>query len=692
MQTLNLLICLDIQATVFDDDERLEDLTKDVLLPIIQRLRQSSQLKCGIHLSARLMHWLVRRQPERWAELQQLVKTRRLELFGGGFYDPILAAIPEHDAAGQLQLTANFFREQFGESPAGAWLVGRAWDPALPGLFSRAGISYTLVDEKNFLAARLERDELDGYYMAERDGFALAVFPILAQLQRKLPEGDRAGIVQQFRQFMDRHQERKALLAFDDLATREDAQRIVDLMDACQQENHWIKMRTCAEMMDRDDPVSRVYLPSITHPFGLDDTLQGLGWTRFLVQYPEINNLHKRMLMTSYRVQRMRGGVREAARRGQNPKEQESRRARLERACTQLWQAQTNVAYWHGEQLGCYDPWIRHQTSGNLLTAGRLANQVLDQAHDGPIVRSLDLDCDGNPELVVKTKPIGAVISPSRGGCLTALDLSERDLALGEVIRRYEEPCHLAVTDTDLQLVHGDRTMDMSGMPVIPAEQATRLGFDATGRHSFVDYLLDANTTLQSWCKGCFRDSGGFAGHPYQVMTHKKKLGENEHGVLLGRNGTIEEAGRSSLVRIEKSYIFSTAHPRLRASYRLINRYFEPARVWFGTEFNLALPGGPSARYDAVCSTGDVSGAIDHPIELQHVGYLELLDEEADLVICFYMDDPMDLWLTPIETVHRFGDQYHHIHQGVSLLLHDNRDLWGTEEQRIEFKIEFLNL
>jgi len=686
------MICLAIQATVFDDDERLEDLTKQVLRPVIKRLRQASQLKCGMHLSARLMHWLARRHPKQWSDIQQLSRARRLELFGGGFYDPILSAIPEHDAAGQLQLTANFFREQLGDVPAGAWLVGRAWDPALPGLFSRAGIRYTLVDEKNFLAAHLERDELDGYYMVERDGFALGVFPVRDQLQRKLPDGDRAGIVQQLGRFMGRRQERKAVLEFDDLNSREDAQRVIDLLDACQQERHWIKTRTCSEMLDRDDPVGRIYLPSITHPIGLDDTLQGLGWTRFLVQYPEVNNLHKRMLMTSYRVQRMRGGVRDAARRGNGRKELESHRAWLERACTQLWQAQTHVAYWHGEQLGCFDPWIRHQANSNLLTAARLADQVLDNGDSGPVVRSADLDCDGNHELIVKTEAIGAVISPSRGGCLTALDLASRDLALGDVMRRYEEPCHLAISETDLQLVHGGRAMDLSGMPLIPSEEAALLGFDARGRHSFVDHLLDANTTLESWRRGCFRDAGDFAGFPYEVMTHKKKLGDHEHGVLLGRNGTIEEGGRSSLVRIEKSFVFSTAHSRLRASYRLINRYFEPARVWFGTELNLALPGGSSSRYDAVCSAGDVSGAIDHAIELKHVGYLELLDEEADLVICFYMDDPMDLWLTPVETVHRFGGLYHHIHQGVSLMLHDNRDLWGTEEQRIEFKVEFLNL
>jgi len=288
MQTLRLLLVMDVQAPPGgslgpDLDARIET----VVVPLLELLEDHAEIRCTLHISGQLVQRIQATRPPEIGRIRALLKRKRVELLGSGFFDPLLVAIPERDATGQIQLMNGVLGEQFDIKPAGVWLTGRAWDPALPGLLNRAGFQYTLADEAHFLATELEQDDLDGYHITEREGFPLAVFPIRTELQRQLmaaEPGQRSDVLQRF---LDGHEQRSALLAFDNLDGPDAMAALTALVAELAEQRHWIKTRTCGEYLDKERPAGRVYLPSVIRAEGLDDTFEGLGWVRFLVEYPE---------------------------------------------------------------------------------------------------------------------------------------------------------------------------------------------------------------------------------------------------------------------------------------------------------------------------------------------------------------------------------------------------------------------
>ena len=59
------------------------------------------------------------------------VKLGRLEILTGGYYEPILPALPDADKSGQIQKLSRYIRQRFKTSPRGMWLAERVWEPHL---------------------------------------------------------------------------------------------------------------------------------------------------------------------------------------------------------------------------------------------------------------------------------------------------------------------------------------------------------------------------------------------------------------------------------------------------------------------------------------------------------------------------------------------------------------------------------
>ena len=398
--------------------------------------------------------------------------------------------------------------------------------------------------------------------------------------------------------------------------------------------------------------------------------------------------------MASYKVQRLR---REAAR--MHPRQvgldsPQEVRAVVEQACTRLWQAQGHRVFWHGDRAGFYDASARQGAYRDLLAAERIAESLLRDGGDGFSARWLDFDCDGRKEAVVNTPAIGAIVSPARGGGVIALELPDRELDVGNVTRRRHEPYHDVTREHDLVLVEAEGPEATAATPLLRGAAAGKLWFDRHERLSFVAHFLAPGTTLEAWYRGAYREVGDFVHAPYEVINKQTEMADDVGVLHLGRSGSIEVDGGRALVRIEKSYQFSVSIPRMRVDYDLMNRYFEPAPAWFGIEANLALTGldGGGCAFRAVGSSSEAEGRVTAPRELHRVEYLELVDEPSELVVCLYFDDPVDVWAMPVETVTRTTGGLVPLAQGVSLLLHGDHTMWGSEKRLIRFRIEFLPL
>ena len=94
-----------------------------------------------------LLEWLAAERPESLARSGRSWTRGQVELLGGGFYEPILASLPERDRVGQLGRMADELERCSGRRPRGAWLAERVWEPDLPTSLAAAGYRWTILDD-----------------------------------------------------------------------------------------------------------------------------------------------------------------------------------------------------------------------------------------------------------------------------------------------------------------------------------------------------------------------------------------------------------------------------------------------------------------------------------------------------------------------------------------------------------------
>ncbi len=300
-------------------------------------------IRLALHTSGPLLEWLAARERSYLERLARLVERGQVEPWGGGFYEPVLAAIPEPDRRAQIERMAGWLDRELGGPgsagcpPRGLWLTERVWEPALAASLARAGVAYTAVDDAHFVAAGLEREALWGYYRTEDQGESLAVFPIHRELRYAVPFAPPDEVVEILRRVAAGGEGRIAVLGDDGekfgvwpgthkLCYEEGwLEHFAEALEA----NPWIQIRTPAEALREHPSRGLVYLPTASYhelqewalspaaharyeraaarlepEFGAaaHDLLRGGHWRNFLARYPETNRLHKRMLRASRRL------------------------------------------------------------------------------------------------------------------------------------------------------------------------------------------------------------------------------------------------------------------------------------------------------------------------------------------------------------------------------------------------------
>ena len=115
-----------------------------------------------------------------------------------------------------------------------------------------------------------------------------------------------------------------------------------------------------------------------------DDVLRfvrGGFWRNFLVKYPEVNNMHKKMLRVHEKVYDW-------------AKRRRERHADHVRALDHLWAGQCNCPYWHGVFGGIYLSHIRTANYAELIAAENLVDRARHPEPDWAEVHETDIDKD----------------------------------------------------------------------------------------------------------------------------------------------------------------------------------------------------------------------------------------------------------------------------------------------------------
>ncbi len=100
--------------------------------PMIAALERHPGVRLSLHYTGPLLDWLVAERRDAIERLRALVERGQVEILGGGFYEPVLASLPERDRVGQLVRMGDELERRFGQRPRGAWLAERVWEPDLP--------------------------------------------------------------------------------------------------------------------------------------------------------------------------------------------------------------------------------------------------------------------------------------------------------------------------------------------------------------------------------------------------------------------------------------------------------------------------------------------------------------------------------------------------------------------------------
>ena len=395
--------------------------------PFLDVLYQHPRFKVALHFSGVLMEWFGLRHPEFLIGLRDLVERKQIEVLSGGFYEPILAVIPDHDKLEQLGRLNRLIERKVGTRPRGLWLAERIWEPQLPRFFRRTGLEYAVLDDTHFFQAGLRESQLYGYYITEDLGDSFRLIPGSKTLRYTIPFQEPEATLDFLRSTV-REGSPSFVAMGDDLekfgvwpkthahcyTTNRWLPRFIDALGRA---DGWLEMALPGEHIDRYPPLGNIYLPTtsyaemgqwtlpadVSREYGglLDEIDRGAlrrfsyfvtggTWRNFLAKYPEANQMHKKMLRVSRRLHTC------AISDGEE---------KLSEALNYLLQAQCNDGYWHGVFGGLYAPHLRHAAYSNLIRAETIVWKL--EGHGQPSAEVSDYDCDGREEILVVGSPAG---------------------------------------------------------------------------------------------------------------------------------------------------------------------------------------------------------------------------------------------------------------------------------------------
>ncbi len=511
-------------------DHVFEQHVREAYLPFLRSVAERDFLPISLHLSGPLLEWLEAHDPAYLDVLGPLVADGRVELLLGGFYEPVLAALPRADRIQQIAWMREALQRRFGVQPAGLWLTERVWQPELAADLALAGVQYVLVDDRHFLVSGFEREQLHTPFWTESDGRRLAVLPIDERLRYLVPFRPPAETAAYLREL---HRAGRPLAVLVDdgekfggwPGTREWVfdkgwlREFIDVMKELRERGE-VRLSTLAEAV-RDVPSGGLaYLPTASYRemetwalappaagrlarlerelgdrlAGAEGALvRGAHWHNFLVRYPEANRMHKKMQALSA-VCRQRGDP-----------------AVVRRA---VGRAQCNDAYWHGVFGGLYLPHLRAAVWRNLAEAEKELRR-----NESLACETLDIDGDGWPEIWIHSSAFSAVVSPHRGAGIEEYTVFGAGVNHADVLTRRREAYH------ETALATAEATNQVAGTPSIhDLERSLRLTalppVDAEDRAMFADRLLPADLALEDYSGGDRRTVRSWARTPFEVVVN----------------------------------------------------------------------------------------------------------------------------------------------------------------------------
>jgi hypothetical protein len=653
--------------------------------PMVAALERHPTIRLALHYTGPLLEWMQAERPDFIERLRGLVGRGQVELFGGGYFEPILASLPERDRIGQLRRMADELEALTGTRPQGAWLAERVWEPSLPSALVPAGYRWTILDDNHFRAASIADDDMWGAYVTEDQGNLMTIFGTEHGLRLLIPFRDVDEVIDHLRKNASDDGHRLGMMGDDGEkfgawpTTWEHCWgkgRWVDrFFEAIEASADWLTTVTPSVWLDREAPIGRVYVPTASYqemgewvlppaeaatfsPLlhqAIEERrpearwLRGGFWRNFQVRYREVNDLHKQMLRASTKVDAMPPG------------------AARDLAVDHLYRGQSNDCYWHGLFGGVYISHMRLATFEHLIAAEDLADTGAGLVSGSQVV---DLDLDGRDEVLFVHPGQVVAIDLDEGAGIGSWDIRAARHALTAVMRRRPEAYH-AKLRADLAPQKVVKTPSPDGVESIheivrskEANLADYLVYDAYERRSGLVRCLPIDAAAGDLAAGRVRELGDFVDGPFLLA------GLDDGSLQVTRDGSIETASGRAAIRVDKTIALDggRADPSLDLAVVVANRSERAVRFRVGVEFAITMLGG-GANPAAWWQVGDDRQPHDGSGAASGVSVLAQGNDYLGVRLDMTVDRAVDAWWSPIETISNSESGFERVYQGSTLLL-----------------------
>lgn len=668
-------------------------------------------VRLALHYSGPLLLWIEKNHPQYFQRLRQLCASGQIELIGGGFYEPILISIPATDQVEQITRLADYIERHFGKRPTGAWLAERVWEPQLPSSLAAANVAYTLIDDLPFIAAGFTQDELYGAYIAEDRGKSVWLFPGLKELRYLIPFRKAEETIAYLERAAQLHP--GGIAAFgDDMekfgcwpGTFEHCYTdgwLEDFFTALEANSVWLKTVTPSEYMAQHQPLGRADLPSASYAemmewvlptatrqrfFALEKEfanrpdllafLRGGSWRGFFSKYPESNLLHKKMLRASASVASI------PTRRTSSEYAAQHQEAR-----DLVLRGQGNDAYWHGVFGGIYAPHLRTELWRNLVSAEHHADQLTPGGLI-PRVEMLDYDADGGTELLFTAPEYQALLKPSDGATMAALDFRPSSATLINSMFRRPEAYHTRLREAASapQPAPGTAVSIHDQVRVKEPNLDRFLRYDRFPRHAFRLLAFDAARSFADYETLQLREAEMPAGGAYLLKTSSADYADLRIECELPEFAA--EGGKAPRLALTKLFLFSPAPNGCEVScdisLSLSTPLSRPIVIGLESVVNLLAPADSDRFFETPSGPQNLrfAGALPAPL-------LRAEDGWQRVRVTLHAPAAQEFWVAPIETVSESEGGFERVYQGSQILALWRPDLrqHTTFSARLLWRIE----
>ncbi len=691
-----------------------EDAYQRAYLPFLDVLEAHPGIRLAQHYSGILFEWILKHHPDYIERLKKMVQSGQVEMMTGAYYEPILISIPDADKKGQIVKLTQTLKKHTGYSAKGFWLAERVWEPHLPKILKESGVTYTIVDDSHFKYVGLKEEELTGYYVTEEQGTTLNIFPISEKLRYAVPFKEVDVTLDFLRSLATEDGTRMAIFADDGEkfgvwpGTFEHVygkKWLDEFFSAIEANLDWIDMIHFSEALERIKPLGRVYLPAASYREMMEWALpatatqeledfesvlklqnlfeqygifvRGGFWRTFLAKYPESNNMHKKMLFVSEKIQRAAGKL--------SPR-------KFRAAQDHLWAGQCNCPYWHGVFGGLYLAHLRSAIYQNLIQAENLADAVLKE-RDRVQVVARDFDGDGYDEILVETDHLNLYFDPQYGGKLFELDLRRKALNVLDTMSRRKEAYHRKLVEAEKNSASAEGEVVASIHDLVAAKEQgleKLLNYDWYDHHSLIDHFFHPGTRVEDVRAARYGEDGDFVNQPFTVNV--KKDGRSAR-IGLERTGGVWVEGKWTPVSVRKEVTVDSNSEELKVRYKIRNLSEQAVELFFGNEWNFALLAGHADdRYYEIPGTPLEDRYLDSEGETPEVREFWLKDEWLKLGIQFELQNSATLWRFPIETVSLSEAGFERVYQSSAVVPVWPLRIYGGKAVHLHFTVRFHSL